>query len=105
MMPARASDEALTAALRTTQGNVNAAARLLGYRDAKGTHVRLRRNPHLWPEGVARREPGGGPRVAAWQPCQCGEWWCRLHGQHVSECPCPPIEEWTVDPYAGTTPR
>ena len=51
-----------------------------------------------------------------WVPCNsCEEFWCTDHGQHASECPCPPIEEWERDPYSppsapadthsGTTPR
>ena len=35
-----------------------------------------------------------------WVPCPlCDEWLCTLHQQHVSDCPCPPVEEWTTDPY------
>ena len=38
---------------------------------------------------------------ATWRRCaDCEEFWCELHGQHAFECPCPPIEEWPVDPYA-----
>ena len=37
----------------------------------------------------------------AWIPCDCcEEYLCTIHqGQHVSECDCPPIDEWTVNPY------
>lgn len=38
--------------------------------------------------------------TAAWIPClSCGEAFCQLHDKHVADCACPPIEEWTVDPY------
>lgn len=41
----------------------------------------------------------GGERPA-WMPCVCGEEYrCTIHGGHVAECECPPIEEWSVDPY------
>ena len=39
----------------------------------------------------------------AWVPCWyggCGEFWCQIHHEHVFQCPCPPIEEWSRDPYA-----
>ena len=37
----------------------------------------------------------------AWIPCPggCGEFWCTIHRMHAFECDCPPIEEWTSDPY------
>ena len=40
----------------------------------------------------------------AWVPCACGEFVCRIHGGHVCDCPCPPIEEWLVDPYVTGGP-
>jgi hypothetical protein len=37
----------------------------------------------------------------AWVPCEyCEEFVCTIHGGHVAECECPPIEEWECDPYA-----
>jgi hypothetical protein len=39
------------------------------------------------------------PATPAWIPCECGEFWCTLHQQHVSECPCPAIDDWDIDPY------
>lgn len=37
----------------------------------------------------------------AWIPCGgCEEFWCTIHGAHASQCPCPPIEDWEVDPYS-----
>lgn len=43
---------------------------------------------------------------AAWIPCVCGEFLCTIHkGLHVSECPCPPVEEWAdLDPYVEGSP-
>jgi hypothetical protein len=37
-----------------------------------------------------------------WAPCPegCGGFWCDEHEQHASDCPCPPAEEWSTDPYA-----
>ena len=36
----------------------------------------------------------------AWVPCtDCDEFWCNVHEQHAFDCPCPPIEDWTCDPY------
>lgn len=38
---------------------------------------------------------------AAWVPCPCCEGFlCTIHGGHASDCPCPPIEDWTSDPYS-----
>lgn len=38
-----------------------------------------------------RQEQGSGP---AWVPClDCDEYWCRIHDEHVWECPCPGIED------------
>ena len=37
----------------------------------------------------------------AWEPCSCcDEFWCNVHDCHAFECDCPPIDEWTSDPYA-----
>ena len=49
----------------------------------------------------------GPPKtVAAWIPCHsCDEHWCTLHRMHVANCPCPPIEEWDVDPYSAMPAR
>jgi hypothetical protein len=46
------------------------------------------------------REVVGDGR-AAWVRCpgDCGQSFCTLHWEHVSECPCPPIDDWDVDPY------
>jgi hypothetical protein len=41
------------------------------------------------------------PKHPAWVPCPgCEEFWCTVHDQHAFECPCPPVEEWDVDPYS-----
>jgi hypothetical protein len=36
-----------------------------------------------------------------WIPCPegCGSHWCAIHKLHVFECECPPIGEWTRNPY------
>lgn len=62
-----------------------------------------------WQEWINRcRAKGGKPSAtkwwrpaAPWIPCQdqCGEFWCTLHQQHACDCECPPIEEWTTNPY------
>jgi len=39
---------------------------------------------------------------AAWVRCPfCDEFWCVVHKMHAFECPCPPVEEWEVDPYGA----
>ena len=38
--------------------------------------------------------------MTPWVPCDCcDEFLCNIHGGHVSECECPPIDEWVTDPY------
>jgi hypothetical protein len=54
-----------------------------------------------------QRSPSpGSVRVSgpAWVPCSCGEYWCRIHEKHAYDCECPPIDEWTTDPYAAGGP-
>ena len=30
-----------------------------------------------------------------WVKCpDCGDWFCRLHGKHAADCPCPGVEDW-----------
>ena len=37
---------------------------------------------------------------APWAPCNCcDDYMCSIHQEHVYDCECPPLEEWTVDPY------
>ena len=37
-----------------------------------------------------------------WVKCgRCNEFWCNKHKMHAFECPCPPIEEWDIDPYSA----
>jgi hypothetical protein len=47
---------------------------------------------------------GGPPETAAtpaWVECEdCDDYVCTIHRQHTADCPCPPIEEWDVDPYS-----
>lgn len=42
---------------------------------------------------------------AAWVRCpHCENYWCRIHDRHAFECDCPPVEEWSVDPYSEGGP-
>lgn len=38
-----------------------------------------------------------------WVKCDmCDEWLCRIHGEHVADCPCPSLDVWVEadrDPY------
>jgi hypothetical protein len=39
--------------------------------------------------------------MTPWTPCEdCDEYWCNIHEEHAFECPCPPVEEWSADPYS-----
>jgi hypothetical protein len=39
-------------------------------------------------------------KTPAWVKCPCCEdYQCTIHGKHVTDCPCPPIEEWDEYPY------
>jgi len=39
-------------------------------------------------------------KTAAWVRCEmCEDFNCTIHGMHAYDCPCPPIEEWSEDPY------
>jgi hypothetical protein len=41
--------------------------------------------------------------MPAWVPCPCCEnFYCTIHRVHAHDCECPPVEEWTTDPYHGT---
>lgn len=41
-------------------------------------------------------------RQPAWTPCDCcNEHWCTIHQLHAFECPCPPVEDWVLDPYSS----
>ena len=38
----------------------------------------------------------------AWIRCDCSpNFICTIHQIHVHDCDCPPVEEWTVDPYSA----
>ena len=42
--------------------------------------------------------------MLAWVRCPCCEnFWCTIHQRHAFECDCPPIEEWTSNPYGERT--
>jgi hypothetical protein len=65
-----------------------------------------------WLEPAADATPGDAPAAEAdadaeegpqppWIQCDhCENFLCTIHGMHVHDCPCPPIEEWTTDPYS-----
>ena len=39
--------------------------------------------------------------MPAWLNCPaCHDYWCTIHNMHVHDCECPPVEEWTTDPYS-----
>jgi hypothetical protein len=47
------------------------------------------------------------PDPTAWPSWtfQGGAFLCRLHpGELVEDCECPPIEDWTIDPYTSGGP-
>lgn len=60
---------------------------------------------------VGRKRLDQTPRQAAaalnppaWMPCQCCEdYLCTIHGVHVHDCECPPLEEWETDPYGPSS--
>lgn len=58
------SPEALTEALRRTEGCVRHAAKILGC-SASNISFRLKGDPSLWPEGVERRGVGFRPQGRA----------------------------------------
>ena len=48
-----------------------------------------------------RTDRSGG----AWVRCaHCGEWFCIIHELHTYDCDCPPVEEWSIDPYIADDP-
>ena len=33
--------------------------------------------------------------IPVWEKCECcDDFLCNLHGDHVGDCECPPIEDW-----------
>lgn len=39
--------------------------------------------------------------VPAWVPCpDCTGFLCTIHLEHAEACPCPPVEEWSSNPYS-----
>lgn len=59
------------------------------------------------PDGSTRNRIDQLPRQVrlvltppAWMRCPCcDDFVCTIHSEHTADCPCPPIEEWTTDPY------
>lgn len=55
--------------------------------------------------GQGQSPPDSWP---AWVPCPCCDnFLCTLHGEHAHDCACPPIDDWTLDPYSqgGVAPE
>jgi hypothetical protein len=69
----------------------------VGMAQKQGTRKRLDQTPR---QAAAALDP------PAWMPCLCcDEWVCTIHGEHVHDCDCPPIEDWETDPYGpGSNP-
>ena len=65
-------DDAITAALRASGGNVSAAARALGVTPRRLSAL-LWRRPALWPEGVARRRDAALPDAAVTDALRAAE--------------------------------
>lgn len=55
---------------------------------------------HAWRAHGRRIRLGITP--PPWVPCLmgCGDFVCTIHDLHVYDCECPPLEDWTADPYA-----
>lgn len=35
-----------------------------------------------------------------WNKCKnCDDYWCNIHNEHVYDCECPGLEEWSINPY------
>jgi DNA (cytosine-5)-methyltransferase 1 len=50
-------------------------------------------------------EAGEPDALAPWVRCECcDDFVCTIHGEHVYDCECPPIDEWDSDPYSPTVP-
>lgn len=48
-----------------------------------------------------RKKPkmDGNPYETIWVGCElCDDYWCREHKKHVSDCTCPPLDEWSGGP-------
>jgi hypothetical protein len=54
--------------------------------------------------GIAEAMAQQWGNQAAWIPCpNCDEYWCTIHSEHAWSCPCPPIEQWTINPYEAAS--
>jgi hypothetical protein len=59
------------------------------------------------PDGTERNRIDQLPRQVllvltppAWMRCLCcDDFLCTIHGEHIYDCSCPPIERWKMDPY------
>jgi hypothetical protein len=55
----------------------------------------------LWLRGLPQLQPTESVQRPAWIRCDCGDWWCQRHSEHVYSCACPSIEAWNGDdPYS-----
>jgi hypothetical protein len=99
--PLQRSISALRASVRHTSdsgfiGWVTPSARdwkdTIGMAQKAGARKRLDQTPR---QAAAAIDP------PAWMRCLCcDEFICTVHGDHVADCECPPIDEWETDPYA-----
>lgn len=99
--PSRRLIYALRASVRRTSGKdfigwVTPSARdwkdTIGMAQQSGDRKRLDQTP---------RQAAAAINPPAWMPCLCcNEWICTIHGVHVHDCECQPIEEWNKDPYS-----
>lgn len=69
-----------------------------GHPDSKKTCLWLKNLPRLIPTNIVNKNAYTRP---AWIPGTGGTFECMIHGMAVRDCPCPPIEEWSIDPYVA----
>ena len=67
-----------------------------GHPESEKTCLWLKNLPYLIPTNIVSKNIYTWP---AWISGTGGTFECTIHGMAVHDCPCPPIEEWTVDPY------
>lgn len=104
--PARRSIYALRASAPRTSGKgfigwATPAAR--DWKDTPGMALRSgkrRRMDHT------PRQAAGAIFPPAWMPCLCcDDFLCTIHGLHVADCTCPPVDDWAAPPYGiSSTP-
>ena len=113
-MPSGLSISALLASPRRTDGRGFTSWLTPSARDGKDSPGMATSGVN--PDGSLRKRLDQLPRQArlaltppAWMPCQCcDDFLCTIHGEHVHECPCPPIDTWArkkIDPYGAGSNR